>query len=98
MEDTYPVTLSYCPSVVPVTVTSKVQEPAAASVPPLRVIVSRVGETLFVTVNVPPHCVEVELTTSSPRGKVSVKATPVKARFPVALLFNVNLNMEVALF
>ena len=98
MEETYPVTLSYCPSVVPVTVTSKVQEPPAARVPPLSEIVSFVGEALLATVNVPPHCAEVELATSSPRGKVSVKATPVNARFPVAVLFNVNRNVEVALF
>ena len=91
-------TLSYCPSVVPVTVTSKVQEPPAASVPPLSEIVSFVGDPLLVTVKVPPHCAEVELTTSSPRGNVSVKATAVNARFPVAVLFNVNRNVEVALF
>ena len=98
VEETNPVTLSYCPSVVPVTVTSKVQEPPAASVPPLSEMVSLAGEVLFVTVSVPPHCVAVELTTSSPRGNVSVKATPVNARFPAALLFRVNRNVEVALF
>ena len=98
MEETYPVTLPYCPSVVPVTVTSNVQEPPAASVPPLSEIVSLVGEVLLVTVKVPPHCAEVELTTSSPRGNASVKATAVNARFPVALLFNVNLNVEVVPF
>ena len=98
MEEIYPVTLSYCPSVVPVTVTSNVQEPPADSVPPLSEMVSFVGDTLFVTVNVPPHCVEVELTTSNPRGNVSVNATPVRALFPEAVFEIVNRKVEVALF
>ena len=52
----------------------------------------------MVTVKVPPHCVDVKLKTSNPRGKVSVNATPVKALFPMTVFEIVNLNVEVALF
>jgi hypothetical protein len=70
------VTLLYCPALVPVTVTLKVQLPPAESEPPIRAMVL----VDAVVVNVPEvHCVVDESAMESPAGKTSLKATPVKA-------------------
>src|SRR5260221_4089095 len=87
--------LALSPVVVPVTVTLKEQVPLAASEPPLSEMVSSVGETLLVTVNVPPHCELEDVTTSKPVGKVSVKLTPVSA---VAVLGFVIVNDRLVVF
>ncbi len=91
MDETYPVTLSYCPSTVPVTFTLKVQLPPAARVPPVKAMV----RVAAVVVNVPPHCEVDESAIDKPAGKTSVKARPLKARFPTTVLFMVNLNVEI---
>ncbi len=54
VEVTVPVTLSFEPVVVPVTVTLNVQLSSAAMDPPVKTIVSATG-SLSVTVSVPPH-------------------------------------------
>lgn len=69
----------------------KVQEPPAASDPPVKAIVL----VAAVVDNVPPHCAVDELAIDKPDGKTSTKAKPVNARFPAALLFNVKLRIEV---
>jgi len=73
-EETLPVVLFLSPAVIPVTVTLNVQLPFAAIEPPVRAIVFGA-----VTVNVPPHCALVALVTVKPAGRVSVKATFVRA-------------------
>ncbi len=76
--------LFFTPAVVPVTFTEKVQEAAPASVAVARLTL----EAPAVAVMVPPPQVPVSafgLETTSPAGKVSVKATPV--RLPVAFGF-----------
>lgn len=83
VEDTGPVVLFCRPAVVPVTLTENVQELFAASVPPAKLI------TLLPAVAeiVPPPQLPVRpfgLDTTSPAGRVSLKATPVRA---VALPF-----------
>jgi hypothetical protein len=77
---------------VPVTVTLKVQLPPAESVPPVKAMV----RVEAVVVNVPPHCDVDESAIESPDGSTSLKATPVNAVFPAALLLSVKLNVEVA--
>ena len=74
-EEIKSLTFVYCPSVVPVTVTSKVQLPSAASDPPDNAIVL----VAALVVSVPPHWV-VELSAiDRPAGNTSVKAMPVNA-------------------
>lgn len=75
VDETYPLTLSYTPAVVPVTVTLKVQLPPAVSDPPVSAIVL----VPAVVVSVPPHCGVEFVAISRPAGKTSVKATPVNA-------------------
>ena len=89
VEVTAPVVLFFTPAVDPVTVTSKVQLLLEAIAPPLKTIVSGA-----VTVSVPPHCVEDELVTVSPAGKVSVNATPPRM-VPVFELVIVKLKVVV---
>ena len=84
-------TFSYCPSVVPVTVTLNVQEPPAASDPPVNAIV----RVAAVVVNVPPHSEVEEFAIDKPDGRTSVKATLLNARFPAAVLLRVKLNVDV---
>ena len=91
VEETYPVTLSYWPSVAPVTVTLKVQEPPAANDPPVNAIV----RVAAVVVNVPPHWDVDEFAIDKPDGKTSLNVTPVNARFPAAVLLRVKVNVEV---
>jgi len=77
VDEIYPLTFSYCPSDVPVTVTSKEQLPPAASDAPVNAIVL----VAAVVVNVPVvHCVDRESATDRPTGKTSVKAIPVNGR------------------
>lgn len=90
LEETKPLTLSYMPEAVVVTVTLIVQLALAASVPPPNEIVRGA-----VVVSVPPHCVEEPEATVRPLGKVSVKLTPVKAT-PVFGFVTVNVKMDVA--
>lgn len=59
----------------PVTVTSKLQLPPAASDP----LVNSIVLVEAVVVRVPPHCDDVESATDRPAGKTSEKATPVKS-------------------
>lgn len=73
-EVTLPVVFVFAPAVVPVTVTLRVQVPAAAIDPPDRAIVS--GATVM---SVPPHWLEVEEATVKPAGRVSMNATPFRA-------------------
>ena len=77
VDEIYPVTLSYTPSVVPVTFTLKVQLPPAESEPPVNaiVLVAAVVTRLFV----PPHCEDVASAIDRPVGTVSVIVTPVNA-------------------
>ena len=76
VDETKPVTLLYCPSVVPITLTLKVQLPPAASDPPVNAMVL----VDAVVVNVPPlHWGELLSTIESPIGKISVNAIPLKA-------------------
>ena len=89
-EETNPLTLSYTPDAVVVTVTFTVQEAPAASVPSLNEIVCGA-----VVKSVPPHCEDDPVETVSPLGRVSVKLTPVKAT-PVLGFERVNINVEVA--
>ena len=65
--------------------------PPEASAPPLSAIVL----VAAVVVTVPPHCDEVESATDSPKGSTSLKATPVKAILPPAVLFKVNVSDEL---
>jgi hypothetical protein len=75
VEETGPVVLLLTPEVVPVTLTAIVQEPLAAIEPPAREIEPEPA----VAVTVPPHAPvkPFGVATTSPAGKVSVKATPV---------------------
>ena len=77
VDEIYPLTLSYTPSVVPVTVTLKVQLPPVASDPPVNAIVL----VAAVEVNVPAvHTGEVdESAMDSPAGNTSEKEMPVNA-------------------
>jgi hypothetical protein len=86
----YPVTLSYCPSVVPVIGTLKVQVPPAASDPPEKDMV--MGD---VVESEPPQVVVGPLlATDRPAGKTSVKATPVKAE-PAFVLVMLKVSVDV---
>ena len=66
------------------------QEALAASDPPLKEIVCGA-----VVESVPPHCVEEEVGTVSPLGRVSMKAIPLNAMVVFGLV-NVNVSVEVA--
>lgn len=72
MDETVLVVLFFVPAVVPVTVTLNVQELPAAMELPVNEMPS--GD---VVVSVPPHCEDDESVTVTPKGKVSVNATPV---------------------
>src|SRR5689334_1461971 len=74
VEVTFPVVLVYCPETAPVTVTLNWHWLFTAMVAPVNAI--PVGE---VVVSVPPQTAADELATVSPVGRVSVKATPVRA-------------------
>ena len=94
VELTFPLVLAFAPALVTVTSTSTVQVPLAAIVPPLKLklVSSADGDH----VGVPHPLVEASgvPATFTPLGKLSVKATPVRA---VALLgfVIVNFNVEV---
>ena len=90
MEEIYPLTLSYCPDVVPVTVTLKVQLPPAASDPPVNV--SKLPPLMT---RLPPQVEVVPFGAVSPAGRTSVNAIPVKLRFSTAPLEIVKVNTEV---
>lgn len=76
---------------MPVTAILKVQEPPAASDPPVNAIV----RVAAVVVNVPPHWDVDEVAMDRPDGRTSVNATLVNARFPEDVLFSVKLNVDV---
>src|SRR5689334_3505361 len=85
VEVTAPVVLLCDPAATPVTFTEKVQLPAAAIVPPLRLIVLEPAVAVIVPaphVPVSPFGVE----TTRPAGSVSLKATPVSATVAFGLL------------
>src|SRR5262249_49575723 len=72
----------------------KLQLPPDARLPPLNAIV----RVAAVVVSVPPHCEVDESVTDKPDGRTSLKATPVRAWFPTAVLLSVKLNDDVAPF
>jgi len=90
----YPLTLSYCPSVVPVTAIFMKQLVPAVSAPPVRAIVL----VAVVVVKVPPHTDETESEMDRPEGRTSVKAMPVKFLFPGCVLLIVNESVEFVPF
>jgi hypothetical protein len=78
VEVTLPVVLVCNPAAVPVTLIENVQEPLAAIVPPLRLIVFVPAVAVIVPApHVPVRPFGVEIT--RPAGSVSLKATPVSA-------------------
>ena len=78
VEVTLPVVLVCRPAEMPVTLTENVQEPLAAIVPPLRLIVFVPAVAVIVPApHVPVRPFGVE--TTSPAGSVSLKPTPVSA-------------------
>ena len=78
VEVTLPVVLVCKPAAMPVTLTENVQEPLAAIVPPLRLIVFVPAVAVIVPApHVPVRPFGVE--TTSPAGSVSLKPTPVSA-------------------
>jgi hypothetical protein len=85
------VTLCLTPDVVPVTVTLKVQLPLWATVALLRLMLP------VVVVRVPPHCdVVAGVVTTTPVGRVSVNATPVRSPAAVVLgLVIVKLRVDI---
>src|SRR5688572_6852058 len=96
VDDTLPEVLFFVPLVVAMTSTVTVQEPLAAIVPPLNEmeVIPATGEKVG-----EPHP-EVEAfgvaATSVPAGKVSEKATPVRA-VPVLVLLMVKVKVEIPL-
>ena len=84
VEVTFPVVLFFTPAVVPVTLTEIVQELPAESVPPDKLIVLEPA----VAVTVPPQVLLTPggLATSSPEGRLSVKATLLSAIVVFGLL------------
>ena len=88
----FPLIFWYSPAAAPVTVTSKLQLPSAASAPPVNamVLVAAVVTRLFV----PPHFEEVESATDRPAGKTSVNATPLKEALALGLVM-VNVSVDV---
>ncbi len=91
VEVTAPVVLVYWPEAAPVTVTLNWHWLLAAMVAPSSAIVAGA-----VVVNVPPHTVAVLLATVRPAGKVSVKATPLRATLFAAGLVMVKVREVVA--
>ena len=82
------------PAVVPVTLTVKVQEPLAATVAPVRLMLP--DPAVAVIVPLPHEPVRpLGVATSSPLGNVSVKATPVSAA-EALLLVIVNIRLVLA--
>lgn len=94
VDEINPETLSYCPSVVPVTETSKVQEAPAVRDPPVRAIVREAA----VVVSVPPHCAADESVMERSSGSTSVKLMPDIFSLPAAVLLIVKRSTEVAPF
>src|SRR5687768_6820761 len=88
-----PVTLSWVPAVVPVTVTVNVQVPPAAMIPPVRVI----ARVAALVVSVPAvHCEDVESRIDRPAGRTSENVTPVSAWLPGEVLGMLKVSADVA--
>src|SRR5262249_31914220 len=85
VEVTLPVVLVLVPTVVPFTVTEKVHEPLAASVPPESVTLEG-GPSTGVIVPLPQEPVTVVEVNSRPAGRVSVKPIPDKPTVALRLL------------
>ena len=86
-----PLTLSYCPSVVPVTAIFMKQLVPAVSDPPVRAIV--LVAAVVVRLFVPPHTDETESEMDKPAGRTSVKAMPVKDELVLGLVI-VNCRVD----
>ena len=71
-----PVVLFWTPVVVPVTLTTMVQEPLAASVPPLRLMELEPAAAVTAPPHIPLTTLGVDTTT--PEGKASVKEMPLR--------------------
>lgn len=90
VDETNPLTLSYTPDAVVVTLTLIVQEAFTASEPPLNEIVCGA-----VVDRVPPHCDEDAVETVRPLGKLSVKPIPLKATAEFGFV-RVNVSVGIA--
>ena len=90
VDETNPLTFGCGPAVVAVTGTGIVQDPPAASVPPVNV--SRLPP---VTTRLPPQVAVVPLDAVRPAGSESLNATPVSGIDPFGLV-TVNVSVEAA--
>lgn len=85
-----------CPPVWPTTFTAKVHEPPAAMVPPERLTVETPATVPVVMVPAPQEPVSpLGLATTSPEGRLSEKATPVRATVALGLVM-VKVSVVVA--
>jgi hypothetical protein len=94
VELTLPVVLVYCPEAAPVTFTTTVQEVFTAMLPPVRLMLVLPATAVAVPLQEFDSPFGVE--TTSPVGRVSVKATPVKASTFAAGFVMVNVSEVVA--
>src|SRR5262249_58919890 len=86
-EVTVPVVFTLWPPVLPTTFTAKVQEPPAAMVPPERLTTEEPETVPVVMVPAPQEPVRpLGVATIKPLGRVSLKATPVKATVALGLV------------